>query len=364
MKRTQQLGLGVVLLYTLLQSCTPNSRNQENFPIVYAFVETEEADAATLEDAADDPAIFVHPTDRSKSLVLGTNKKGGLSVYNLSGKELFFTDSGNPNNVDLRQGFPYQDTTITLVGCSERLNNEIWMYELNPETGALTLLPGGKVKTELTEIYGFCMYHDPILNQFYAFANDKDGTIQQWRIQSDSTAQLRCALVKTLSVPSQPEGMVADDQHRTLYVGEENAGIWRFDLKEEKAPTLLSDSQKKNTPNLQYDIEGLTIYKFDQTKGFLIASSQGNNSYAIFNRTPPNAYLGSFRIGETKKIDGTQDTDGIDVVSDSISPSLPNGFFVAQDGSNKTGNGLRPQNFKLVEWNQVQVLLDSFTIAE
>ena len=38
-------------------------------------------------DAADDPAVWVHPTDASRSLILGTNKDIGVYVYGLDGAE-------------------------------------------------------------------------------------------------------------------------------------------------------------------------------------------------------------------------------------------------------------------------------------
>src|SRR5688572_22724947 len=37
---------------------------------------------------ADDPAIWVHPRDRARSLVIGTAKNGGLRVYDLAGREV------------------------------------------------------------------------------------------------------------------------------------------------------------------------------------------------------------------------------------------------------------------------------------
>src|SRR5688500_15183786 len=36
-------------------------------------------------DAMDDPAVWVHPTDKSRSLVLGNDKGGGLETYDLDG---------------------------------------------------------------------------------------------------------------------------------------------------------------------------------------------------------------------------------------------------------------------------------------
>ncbi len=39
-------------------------------------------------DAADDPAIWVHPSDPSRSVVIGNDKGGSLEVYDLSGRRI------------------------------------------------------------------------------------------------------------------------------------------------------------------------------------------------------------------------------------------------------------------------------------
>ena len=39
-------------------------------------------------DAADDPAIWVHPTTPADSLVIGNDKKGALEVYALDGSRI------------------------------------------------------------------------------------------------------------------------------------------------------------------------------------------------------------------------------------------------------------------------------------
>ena len=57
-------------------------------------------------DAADDPAIWVHPADPTQSIIIGIDKKGGLAVYNLAGRQLQYLAGGRINNVDLRYHFP------------------------------------------------------------------------------------------------------------------------------------------------------------------------------------------------------------------------------------------------------------------
>src|SRR5215204_4006838 len=71
---------------------------------VSATVETEPVRSGG--DAADDPAIWVHPSNPAESTIIGTDKQGGLVVYDLAGKQLQYLSDGKMDNVDLRPGFP------------------------------------------------------------------------------------------------------------------------------------------------------------------------------------------------------------------------------------------------------------------
>jgi hypothetical protein len=66
---------------------------------VPAAAETEPVASAL--DAADDPAIWVHPADPALSLVIGTDKQAGVYVYDLAGAERQFVATGGANNVDV-----------------------------------------------------------------------------------------------------------------------------------------------------------------------------------------------------------------------------------------------------------------------
>ena len=84
-----------------------------------------------------------------------------------------------------------------------------------------------------------------------------------------------------------------------------------------------------------------------------MASSQGSNSYAVFDRVS-NKYKGSFKIDAGNGIDEVTETDGIDVTNTDFGPLFPKGFFIAQDGTNNGQN----QNFKLVSWQRIANSLD------
>lgn len=79
--------------------------------------------------------------------------------------------------------------------------------------------------------------------------------------------------------------------------------------------------------HLTADIEGLTIYYAPNGKGYLMASSQGNNSYAMYERQGENRYVANFEITDGEKIDGTSDTDGIDVLGFGLRQNIRTGFL-------------------------------------
>ena len=56
-----------------------------------------------------------------------------------------------------------------------------------------------------------------------------------------------------------------------------------------------------------------------------------------------------FEIRDGNGIDGTQDTDGIDVTTADLGAPFADGLFVAQDGENDGAN----QNYKLVPWTVI-----------
>jgi 3-phytase len=324
-------------------------------PYVFAVTETPPMAAEVDEDAADDSAIWVHPTDPSRSVIYGTHKKSGLALYSLKGEELAFLPIGKVNNVDVRQDFATPNGLGSIVAMSNRSYKGIDVFFINNEDGTLSPATQRNLRSAVDDIYGFCLYTSRISGRTYAFANGKNGVIEQWLLDPQMDGTIAGRIVRSLSVPSQPEGMVADDAAGRLFVGEENNGIWAFDA-EPDAPTVgkrLPASGAGDNPAIAHDIEGLALY-LDDSGGYLIASSQGNNSYAIFDRLPPHTYRGSFSISDSGNIDGVEETDGIEVTSLPLGAAFPEGLLIAQDGYNFAPDGrAQSQNFKLVDWQAI-----------
>lgn len=329
---------------------------------VIASVQT--TPVATAGDSADDPAIWVHPTDPEQSLILGTNKQAGLVVYSLDGHQMQFLADGKLNNVDVRQSVAWngpmgKPMKIDLAAAGSRDDASIYVYRVDAKSRKLSKV--GAIKTGLAECYGFCLYRPmagPNAGKLYAIVNDKTGAIEQWQLEAMAES-VTGTLVRRWSVKSQPEGMAADDEARVLYVGEEKRGVWRFDAdsdakatngedkKQEVAGTLVDEVTPKG--RLTPDVEGIAIYRGKDGAGYVIVSAQGASEFLVYRREGKNQYVGKFSIGATPTIDGVQHTDGIEVTSASLGALFPFGAFVAQDDEVP---GQR-QNFKIVGWDAI-----------
>ena len=144
----------------------------------------------------------------------------------------------------------------------------------------------------------------------------------------DADKGVSAKLVRQFKVGTQLEGCVADDDLGHLYIGEEDVGIWKYPA--EPNADLLKTTVDVVGPggHLVADVEGLTIAYTSDGEGYLIASSQGNNTFAVYRREGTNPYVKSFRIIAGEKIDGVTETDGIHVTTANLGPRFPKGVFM------------------------------------
>lgn len=304
---------------------------------------------ARLGDAADDPAIWVHPTDPAASRVLGTNKKQGLLVYDMQGKQTQLLESGRLNNVDLRQNVVLDGARHDLALATQRDDNTIVLFTID---GNGVVAETVRFPTGLEKIYGICVYQ-PAGGGLEAFVNDKDGTFQHYRIGRKDGA-FTSTLLRSFKVATQPEGCVADDRTGRLFVGEEKRGVWALPAAADKGSAMSMVLPVGGV--LTADVEGMSLYHGAQAS-YLVVSSQGSNSYVVLDAAAPHKVRGSFRIGVNVAagIDGASETDGLDVTSANLGGAYSQGMLVVQDGYKRLPDG--PQNFKYVAWSDIATAL-------
>ncbi|PLX21958.1 MAG: hypothetical protein C0597_02945, partial [Marinilabiliales bacterium] len=182
---------------------------------ITADLETDQVLSDYKVDAADDPAIWVNLDNPEKSLVLGTNKKGGVHVYDIKGDELQYIKAGCINNIDLRDNFKYNGNEVVIVAASNCTLNSISLFYIDKVKNQLsdTIL---NIQSKIPMVYGICMYKSKATGNYYVFLNGEAGDVEQWEV-SYSDDQFRTKIVRQFKVSSRPEGMVADDENGVLY---------------------------------------------------------------------------------------------------------------------------------------------------
>ncbi len=347
-----KIALLVIIMGFMFSCHTPKHKNKNGkagIAEIPALFETSPVSHG--EDAADDPAIWYNSMNPAESVIYGSDKQGGINAYNLNGDFLFYKEIGRINNIDVRYGFPLKSGKVDILGGSNRSDNTIVLYSIDPGSGNLENILAKPMLSGVNEVYGFALHHQPDSNIFYAFVNDKDGHVEQWELVPTDTGSVDAHVVRSFDVGGQTEGMVIDDYLGYLYIGEENKGVWKYHANPWLLHNriLLTDTSKKY---IKEDIEGLCLYHADSINGYLIISVQGNSSFAVYERRGINQYIGSFRITDSG-IDGVSETDGIEVLNLRLDANFPYGLFVAQDGFNHDGNQRKKQNFKLVSWLEI-----------
>ena len=333
----KKLFFASFIFTSILNSQEPNLLGSLFYLEVNADVETEPVFAG--DDAADDMCVLENFNNPESSLIISSDKKYGIIVYDLEGNKLYDYEVGRINNVDIIPSKYGQDKY--LVAGTNRTYNSIDLYIFN-SNGELEKNIVREVVPSLKDVYGITFYDDEY--NTYVFVSDKKGNVEQWSFNNDeSNPEIK--FERKLKFSSLVEGLVADESKGKIYIGQERKGIWELNA----FPSL--DSQKKlifkKSKNFKPDFEGLALRDDGNGEGYLIASVQGSNGYLIIDRKSLLAKI-FFRIIDGDKIDGTTETDGIDVSSIKTS-KFPNGFFIAQDDDN---DGLN-QNFKLVDWNKI-----------
>jgi myo-inositol-hexaphosphate 3-phosphohydrolase len=331
---------------------------------------------------ADDPAFWVHPTDPSQSLVITALKNGGLDVYDLGGNVVqeIAPDDIRFNNADVLHGFHLSGTPVDIAVASDRENDRLVIWTIDSETrrlanvtdeaNPLIFTPPGEESNGETTAYGLALYESPSSGRVFAFVSQRESlNVAQVELLDNGDAGVGTNVVRTLTLPApgedidpQAEGMVADQESGFVYIGQEEVGVWKFPAEPDAgAAGTLIDAVAPDGSHLQADVEGLTLYYASGGRGYLIVSSQGDSSFAVYRREGANAYVGSFEIAANGSIDSVQECDGAAVLNTPLGREFPSGLLVVQDGSNEPEVLVEDDgelenvntNFKFVPWEEV-----------
>tara|TARA_Y100001933_G_scaffold86089_1_gene87380 strand:+ start:233 stop:1798 length:1566 start_codon:yes stop_codon:yes gene_type:complete len=310
----------------------------------YVF-ETESV--SSIGDAADDPAIWFNQANPTKSLIFGTDKRKGIHVYDIYGKELSFSELGATNNIDLR----VIDKNVHMV-ISNRSSSTLG-YWIFPESGLFEYFLENPINAFTEDIihyhleanmdvYGVCMGF--VNGRLSAALTEEEGpTVQMWDLTTKKVIGEIDVISDEENAPktgNEAEGCVFDDENSRLLISREGSKGY---LKAYESDTLqMIEVVDSRDGNIIGDPEGVAIYKTSDVEGYIILSSQGGNEFNLYDRVSLD-FISKF------KINAVEDTDGLDVTNKAVEGVFPSGFLVVQDGRNLPSN----QNFKIVNIEEV-----------
>lgn len=337
----------------LLGACATEPKPGPSAP-VFAAGETVAVKTRNA-DAADDPAIWASrkPIDVngviSDGFIAGTDKKAGLYIYGFDGRVLQFLPEGLLNNVDIAP-LPGRTGGILVLGASDRTPGRmgIRLFRFDPDKGG-AVQPWGQIATDLEEPYGFCMRQ--VSGVVHAVVIGKDGQVRQFTLDEGPDGAPVATEVRRFAVGSISEGCVIDTLGGGLFISEELVGLWRYGV-DPRSGAERRQVQAVDGERLTADVEGATIIEDGPLTRYLIVSSQGDSTFAVWRLGQTETWVGRFSIAGTKAIDGVSGTDGLDALGGKVGP-FPDGLVVIQDDVNPGA----AQNFKLVPWPAIKAAL-------
>src|SRR5262245_11477549 len=209
---------------------------------------------APVPNDPDDPAIWIHPTDPSNSLIFGTDKMpgtGGLYVFGIDGKlRHSFAPLDRPNNVDVAYGLRVGNGTTDIAVVTERLKHRLRVFGISSTSGDVRdLAPEGLPILEgqqgqAAEPMGIALYERPRDGAVFAIVAPKTGGnenyLWQYQLTSDGTT-IKARFVRRFGSFSrigptpeeigEIEAVTVDDALGFVYYADERFGIrkWHAD---------------------------------------------------------------------------------------------------------------------------------------
>ncbi|MBK0370571.1 phytase [Flavobacterium agrisoli] len=305
----------------------------------------------------DDPAIWINPTDASKSIVVGTDKDtdGGLYAFDLQGKIITKSEVlQRPNNVDIAYGLLLNGKKVDVAVVTERERNMLRIFslpDLQPlDNGGIPVFDGEAARDPM----GIALYTRASDKAIFAVVGRKNGPsgsyLWQYELVDNGQGIVTGKVVRKFgnySGKKEIEAIAVDNELGYVYYCDEQFGVRKYyaDPAKNDNTELALFGQK----DFKSDHEGIAIYKKQDGKGYLLISNQQANTFNVYAREGengnPNEHI---RLAEIPT--STIECDGADATAVNLGGSFQNGLFVAMS------NGM---TFQYYNWDTIQKIIDS-----
>lgn len=294
--------------------------------------------------AANDTAVWLHPTDLARSLVFGTDQvSGALISYGLDGTVRQSLNLGLTMGVDVKYQVSVDGNNRDVVLA---LGNDGAFRLLTPDrdAGFLTPIDNGATPTLFAPGAG-ALYVARGTGTVEIFVADQINKVRHYRAQS-TNGKLVSTLSRTVTMPGPVQGMAVDDLRKNLYLTVLNKGLYVLQAEPDGilTPTLI---EAVDAGHLE-GAAGVALYLNSDGGGYIIASASQQSRYSVYALNGTNPFITSFAIVADGGGFGATGSRGIDVTPLPLNATFPKGMFVAHDPNNATG-----PNYKLVQWDAI-----------
>jgi 3-phytase len=304
----------------------------------------------------DDPAIWINPSDATKSLIIGTDKDtdGGLYAFDLDGKIIAKSEVlKRPNNVDIAYGLVIDGKKVDIAVTTERESNTIRVFslpDLKPiDNGGIAVFDGELQRDPM----GITLYTRASDNAIFAIVGRKNGPsgtyLWQYLLADGGNGKVAATVVRKFgqySGKKEIEAIAVDNELGVVYYCDEQFGIRKY-----KADPALNDNTELalfGQKDFKADNEGIAIYKTTATTGYILVSNQQANTFMVYPREGDNGDSNKYSL-LAEIPTSTIECDGADVTSLNLGGQFQKGMFVAMS------NGM---TFHFYNWEDLQKRID------
>ena len=361
-------GLLVGLVLGLLPAgCSDPAGQQpsEDMGPTMGMVVSTVGTSPALTNLPQDAAIWVHPTDSTRSRILVTERSnfmGNLYVYDLDGKlQQQLGPLLQPGLVDVERDFMLDGKSVDIAAVAEAGKNAIRLYAIDRDTGVLRDVTGGttvfidrvgdaarpgavglyrrKSDKSIFAITGAIT--GPVTNYIYQYKlTDRPGFIDLYYTRSFGD-------FSTIVQPGENDvkGLLVDDDRGYVYYSDKPCCIRKY-AADPDAVNANQELAQFGKSEFMGDRNGLALYSRTDGTGYLLSIDQLNGkSRVLVWKREGEALLPNVHNAVSILDLNADFTDGIEVSSAALGQNYQQGMMVV---SNRKDN-----NFLLYPWSDI-----------
>lgn len=294
-------------------------------------------------------AIWPHPTDPARSVLLIADPAAGLLLSPLDGGQPTRLINGSWAGVSVREHFLLAGERVTLIAASDRTGGVVQLFtlddsldpvfrgEVNPGTGGT--------------LAGTALSFDPGTGEAWLFVSDSPSTVQQFQLQDLGDGGVSAAQVRTLPQSSRASHLAVDLENARLFVVEDAVAVWSYEIDPfSGTERTLIDSVGTT---LFAPIGGVSTYPSSIDTGYLVVASPSDDRVHLYEKEGAFTAIGSLRVMDPNTALAAN-APGAIAVFNRPAGGFGTGLLAVED-RNLSNNSVR---FLLVPWQDVAAAFD------